>query len=81
MNEIILFSIDKKTEEVVISSSVNGSNKIKFIERISKSDNLVLYNSVLTLDSVVNEKNIDTKIFKSMDKVCLMIYNKYKESK
>jgi hypothetical protein len=81
MKDTILFAIDLNTEEVLVSSSVKGSNKIDLIERISKNDSLVLYNSVLTLTSIVNDRNVDTKIFNSMDKVCLMVYNKYKESK
>lgn len=80
MNETMLFSIDVKTDEVLVSSSEKGSNNIKFIERIRKNENVVLYNSVVTLTSIVNETNIDTKLFKSMDKVCLMVYNRYKES-
>jgi len=81
MNETMLFSIDVKTDEVLVSSSEKGSNKITFIERISKDENVVLYNSVVTLTSIVNETNIDTKLFNSMDKVCGMVYKKYKESK
>lgn len=80
MNENMLFSIDVRTDEVLVSSSEKGSNIIKFIERIRKNENVVLYNSVVTLTSIVNETNIDTKLFKSMDKVCLMVYNRYKES-
>jgi hypothetical protein len=81
MKDTILFAIDLNTEEVLVSSSEKGSNKIDLIERISKNDSPVLYNSVLTLTSIVNDRNVDTKIFNSMDKVCLMVYNKYKESK
>jgi hypothetical protein len=81
MNETILFSIDVKTDEVLVSSSEKGSNKITFIERISRDENIVLYNSVVTLTSIVNETNLDTKLFTSMDKVCQLAYKKYKESK
>lgn len=79
MNTNFLFAIDPKTEEVIISESPKGTNKINFIERISREENEILYNAVLTLTSVSKSLNFDVKIFKSMDKVCQMIYSKQKE--
>lgn len=81
MNKNILFAIDTNSEEVIVSDSLEGSNKINFIERIGRQDNVILYNAVLTLTSITNASSFDTKIFKAMDKVCQMIYNKHKESK
>ena len=81
MNNNLLFAIDKNTEEVIVSDSTKGSNKINFIERISIRDNEILYNAVETLTSISKSANFDTAIFKAMDKVCKMIYNKQKETK
>lgn len=81
MNKNILFAIDANTEEVIVSESPKGSNKINFIERIERKDNEILYNAVVTLTSIANAPNIDTTIFKAMDKVCQMAYNKHKEVK
>jgi hypothetical protein len=81
MNKNILFAIDTNTEEIIVSDSPKGSNKINFIERIGRRDNVILYNAVVTLTSLTNASNFDTKIFKAMDKVCQMIYNKHKEIK
>ena len=74
----ILFALDTKTEEIIVSDSPKGSNEIKFIERIKREDNEVLYNSVVALTSITKDQNFDVAIFKAMDKVCQMIYNKNK---
>jgi hypothetical protein len=43
MNKNILFAIDLNKEEIIISDSPKGSNKINFIESIGSRDNEVLY--------------------------------------
>lgn len=70
-----LFAIDSKSDEVIVSESPKGSNKVNFIERISREDDEVLYNAVVTLTSIVNSTDLDLSIFKSMDKVCHMLYS------
>ena len=81
MNKNLLFAIDIQTQEVIVSGSSKGSNKINFIERIVKSDNVMFYNAVQTLTSISKSSNFDMDIFKEMDKVCQMLYSKHKESK
>ena len=81
MNKSLLFAIDIQTQEVIVSGSSKGSNKINFIERIVQSDNDMLYNAVQTLTSISKSSNFDMDIFESMDKVCQMMYRKHKESK
>ena len=81
MNKSLLFAIDIDTQEVIVSGSSKGSNKINFIERIVQSDNVMFYNAVQTLTSITKSSNFDMAIFKSMDKVCQMMYLKHKESK
>lgn len=76
-----LFAIDFDKKEVIISESLKGTNKIKFIERIKKDDNEIMFNAVITLNSITKSRNFDTKIFKSMDKVCQAIYDNYRTSK
>lgn len=76
-----LFAIDTNTEEVIVSDSPKGSNKINFIERIGRQDNVILYNAVVTLTSLTKASNFDTTIFKAMDKVCQTMYDKHKETK
>ena len=78
MNKDLLFAIDKNTEEVIVSESFKVSNKINFIERIKKSDNEIFFNAVVTLTSITKSSKFDSKIFKSMDKICQMMYNKHK---
>lgn len=78
MNKDLLFAIDANSKEVIVSDSSKGNNKIKFIERIKQSDNDMLFNAVLTLTSITRSSNFDATLFKSMDKVCQMIYNKHK---
>ena len=81
MNKSLLFAIDIQTQEVIISGSSKGSNKVNFIERIAQSDNVMFYNAVQTLTSISKSSNFDMDIFESMDKVCQMMYRKHKESK
>jgi hypothetical protein len=80
MNKNLLFAVDINTEEVIVSDSSKGTNKINFIERIKRSDNDMFFNAVLTLTSITKSSDFDVAIFKSMDKVCQMIYNKHKET-
>jgi hypothetical protein len=79
MSKNLLFAIDTNTEEVIVSDSPKGSNKIRFVERIKRSDNDMCFNAVLTLTSITKSSNFDVVIFNAMDKVCQMIYNKHKE--
>ena len=81
MNKNILFAIDTNTEEVIVSDSPKGSNKINSIERIRCQDNNILYNAIITLTSITKTPNFDIAIFKAKDKVCQMMYNKHKENK
>jgi hypothetical protein len=74
----MLFAIDAKTEEIIVSDSPKGSNKINFIERIKRQDNDVLYNAVVALTGITKDKNFNVTIFKAMDKVCQMIYDQHK---
>lgn len=80
MNTNLLFAIDMNTNEIIVSDSTKGSNKINFIERIGRQENGILYNAVVTLTSITNASNFDVSIFKAMDKVCQMMYNKHKET-
>ena len=73
----LLFAIDKNTQEIIVSESPKGSNKINFIERIRRQENDMLFNAVSTLTSISKASDFDISIFKAMDKVCQMIYNKH----
>jgi hypothetical protein len=80
MNKNLLFAVDTNTEEVIVSDSPKGSNKVNFMERIGRSDNEMLYNAALTLTSITKAANFDVAVFKAMDKVCQMMYTKHKET-
>jgi len=77
MNKNLLFAVDTNTEEVIVSDSPKGSNKVNFIERIGRNDNEILYNAAVTLTSITKAAHFDVAIIKAMDKVCEMIYNKH----
>lgn len=81
MNTTYLFAIDSNTEEVIVSESAKGTNKIDFIERISRTENDILYNAVVTLTSISQDPNLDVSIFKASDKLCQLIYAKHCLSK
>lgn len=78
MNKNLLFAVDTNSEEVIVSDSPKGSNKVNFIERIERKENEMLYNAAVTLTSITKASTFDVAIFNAMDKVCQMIYNKYK---
>tara|TARA_B100001142_G_C14181991_1_gene596533 strand:- start:657 stop:905 length:249 start_codon:yes stop_codon:yes gene_type:complete len=80
MNRNLLFAIDVNMQEVIVSESSKESNKINFIERIKQSDNNMFFNAVITLTSITKSSSFDARMFKSMDKVCQMMYYKYKKS-
>lgn len=80
MKKIILFAIDLNTEETLVSESEKGNNKVNFIERISRNENELLFDAVVTLTKITNPNNFDITIFNAMDKVCQLIYNKYKST-
>jgi len=80
MKKTILFAIDLNTEETLVSESEKGSNKVNFIERISRNEDELLFDAVVTLTKITNYTNFDIAIFNAMDKVCQLIYNKYKST-
>ena len=80
MKKTILFAIDFNTEETLVSESEKGNNKVNFIERISRNENELLFDAVITLTKITNSTNFDITIFNAMDKVCQLIYNKYKST-
>ena len=73
----LLFAIDQNTQEIIVSDSAKGSNRINFIERIKQQENEMLFNAVSTLTTISKAAVIDIPIFNAMDKVCQMIYNKH----
>jgi hypothetical protein len=78
MSKGVLFAIDVKKEEIIVSESPKGSNKINFIERIARKDQELLYMAVVTLTSITVAPDFDMAIFKAMDKVCQLMYSKHK---
>jgi hypothetical protein len=47
------------------------------MERITRNNNEILYNAVVTLTSITKATNLDVALFKAMDKVVQMIYSKH----
>ena len=80
MKKTILFAIDLNTEETLVSESEKGNNKVNFIERISRNENELLFDAIITLTKITNSTNFVITIFNAMDKVCQLIYNKYKST-
>lgn len=81
MSNNFLFALEATTEEVLISESPKGSNQINFIERIKRKENEILYNAVVTLTNITQSSDFDAGLFKAMDKVCQMAYNKHNSGK
>lgn len=74
MSKNLLFAVDGKTEDVIISESPKGTNKVHFIERMRRSENEILYQAVITLTLMAQAPNPDIAAFKAMDKVCNLVY-------
>lgn len=73
----LLFAIDQYRQEIIVSDSPKGSNKINIIDRIKQQENEMLFNAVCTLTSISKAADLDISIFNAMDKVCQTIYYKY----
>jgi hypothetical protein len=74
----LLFAIDIDKEEIIVSESPKGTNRIDFVERIKRQENDMLFHAVRTLTSISKSPDFDVKIFKAMDKVCQMLYSNHK---
>jgi len=81
MKTTILFALDLKTDEILISESEKGTNKVNLIERIQRNKNELLFDAIVTLTRIASSADFDLAIFKAMDKVCQMIYSKHVENK
>lgn len=77
MKKTILFAIDFKTEEILVSESEKGSNKVNLIERIHRKTNELLFNTVVVLTQISNSADFDIAIFTAADKICQMVYSKH----
>lgn len=77
----MLFAIDQNSNEIIVSESPKGSNKINFKERIKREQNEILFNAVVTLTSISSASNLDVTLFKAMDKICIQIYGKHQKNK
>lgn len=81
MKNTLLFAVDTQAEETIVSESQKGSYKANLLERISREENVILYHAVMTLTCVTKAPDIDMSLFKAMDKVCQLIYQKHLEKK
>lgn len=81
MNSNFLFAIDIASEEVIVSESPKGTNKINFVERVKRKDNEELYKAVADLSEITKAANFDASGFKAMDKVCQAVYKKHNETR
>jgi hypothetical protein len=77
MSKNILFAIDTNTDEVIVSTSPKGSNKLNLVARVSKQDNLALYHAVQSLTAIATAASLDASAFKALDKVCQLLYAKH----
>ena len=47
MKTTILFALDLKTDEILISESEKGTNKVNLIERIQRNKNELLFDAIV----------------------------------
>jgi hypothetical protein len=79
MKKTILFAIDLNTKEVIVSASEKGSKDITFVERIPQSQNELLFDAVSSMTKLTTSPKFDLALFKAMDKVCQLLYDKHGE--
>jgi len=79
MKKTTLFAIDEARAEVLVSESAQGSNAIQPVARIPRSENPLLYDAVSLLTRITASPNIDTAVFKAMDKVCELMWEKHRK--
>ena len=77
----MLFALDPKTDEVIVSASPKRSKSINLVERIKRTDNPLLHQAVQTLTLITTAPTLDVKLFKAMDRVCQMIYTNHQYSR
>jgi hypothetical protein len=77
MKKTLLFAIDLTTNEVIVSESQKGSKEITFIERIPQRENELLFDAVSSMTKLTKSPKFDLALFKSMDKVCQLMYDKH----
>jgi hypothetical protein len=75
----MLFALDPKTDEVIVSDSPKGSKSINLVERIKRPDNELFFQAVQTLTGITSAPTLDVKLFKAMDRVCQMIYTNHND--
>lgn len=80
MKKTFLFAVDPNTEETIVSESPKGSNKVNFIARIHRNENELLFDSAVILAKITKSPNFELSVFKAMDKVCQIIYEKHIEN-
>ncbi len=78
MKSSYLFAIDPATNDILVSESAKGSFKVTLVERISSSDDEILFHAVALLAKISKQSEVDVPLFKAMDKVCQMIYSSRK---
>ena len=71
----LLFAIDLNMEEVIVSNSQKGSNKINFIKRIKRKENELFFNAVSTLTSISKASDFDISIFKECGKNLILMFD------
>ena len=74
MKSDYLFAIDSNANEIIISISPKGSNKIQAIERLSQLENELLFNAVDMLTKISKLQPFDHELHGSIDKVCQILY-------
>lgn len=77
MKKTLLFAIDLTTNEVIVSESQKGSKEITFIERIPQRENELLFDAISSMTKLTKSPKFDLALFKSMDKVCQLMYDKH----
>lgn len=77
MKSTILFATDPATEETIISESQKGSNQVQPIGRIHRTQNELLYQAAVMLTAIARSPQFDAALFKAMDKVCVLMYERH----
>lgn len=74
MKKTLLFAIDPTKEEIIVSASAKGSYQVQPVERMPRQTNELLYDAVALLSAMTDSPHFNMAVFRSMDKVCQLMY-------
>lgn len=78
MDSTLLFALDVENKKILVSQSKKNSTKIDSVDEITQQQAPLLFKAVEILTTLADATELDTNAFKATNKVCQLLYSKYK---